>query len=133
MMTASSIKGYRMVKATRGVVQGAWYFEIRVLHLGASGHTRLGWSTEKGDLQAPVGYDAFSYGCRDIDGDMFHKGQRNKYGAEGYLEGDVIGFYINLPNGEIYAPKQYHVVLYKGQKYLCAPEEEHATSQLVPG
>ncbi|CAM8967214.1 unnamed protein product [Rhodiola kirilowii] len=131
-MSAGSTKGYRMVRATRGVAEGAWYFEIKVVHLGESGHTRLGWSTEKGDLQAPVGYDAYSYGYRDIDGDKFYKALREKYG-EGYREGDIIGFYINLPNGEVYAPKQLHVVLYKGQKYLCAPEEKHAISQVVPG
>uniref|UniRef100_A0A7N0RHS8 B30.2/SPRY domain-containing protein n=1 Tax=Kalanchoe fedtschenkoi TaxID=63787 RepID=A0A7N0RHS8_KALFE len=132
-MSAGSTKGYRMVRATRGVVEGAWYFEIKVVHLGESGHTRLGWSTDKGELQAPVGYDANSYGYRDIDGEKVHKGVREKYGAEGYKEGDVIGFYINLPDGEKYAPKQSHVVWYKGQKYLCAPDEKHDLSHVVPG
>jgi Set1/Ash2 histone methyltransferase complex subunit ASH2 len=52
-LSARSTKGYRMVRATRGVVEGAWYFEIKVVRLGESGHTRLGWSTEKGDLPHP--------------------------------------------------------------------------------
>ncbi|CAL9154133.1 unnamed protein product [Musa hybrid cultivar] len=56
-LSAGSTKGYRMVRATRGVQEGAWYFEIKVVRLGETGHTRLGWTTEKGDLQAPVGYD----------------------------------------------------------------------------
>ncbi|KAL4294673.1 hypothetical protein AHAS_Ahas18G0251600 [Arachis hypogaea] len=77
-MVAGSTKGYRMVRPTRGVVEGAWYFEIRVLHLGETGHTRLGWSTEKGDLQAPVGYDGNSFGYRDIDGSKVHKALREK-------------------------------------------------------
>lgn len=63
-MQASSEKGYRMVRATRGVTEGAWYFEIIVKDLGKTGHTRLGWSTWKGDLQAPVGFDANSYAFR---------------------------------------------------------------------
>ncbi|KAI4386246.1 hypothetical protein MLD38_004192 [Melastoma candidum] len=46
-LTAGSTKGYRMVRATRGVVEGAWYFEIKVVSLGEMGHTRLGWTTEK--------------------------------------------------------------------------------------
>lgn len=29
-LTAGSTKGYRMVRATRGVVEGAWYYEIKV-------------------------------------------------------------------------------------------------------
>ncbi|KAG2674847.1 hypothetical protein I3760_13G156500 [Carya illinoinensis] len=98
-LSVGSTKGYKMVRATRGVVEGAWYFEIKVASLGESSHTRLGWSTEKGDLQAPVGYDENSFGYRDIDGSKVHKVLREKYGEEGYKEGDVIGFYISLPEG----------------------------------
>lgn len=132
-MSAGSTKGYRMVRATRGVVQGAWYFEIRVVNLGETGHTRLGWSTEKGDLQAPVGYDGNSFGYRDIDGSKVHKALREKYGEEGYKEGDVIGFYINLPDGGSYAPKPPHLVWYKGQRYATAPEAKEDALQSVPG
>ncbi len=65
-LTASSEKGYRMVRATRGITDGAWYFEILVKDLGKTGHTRLGWSTWKGDLQAPVGFDLNSYAYRSL-------------------------------------------------------------------
>jgi Set1/Ash2 histone methyltransferase complex subunit ASH2 len=132
-LSAGSTKGYRMVRATRGVVEGAWYFEIKVVRLGESGHTRLGWSTEKGDLQAPVGYDGNSFGYRDIDGSKVHKALRERYGEEGYKEGDVIGFYINLPEGGSYAPKPPHLVLYKGQRYACAPEAKEEAPKVVPG
>ncbi|KAG4973593.1 hypothetical protein JHK87_030414 [Glycine soja] len=132
-MSAGSTKGYRMVRATRGVVVGAWYFEIRVVKLGESGHTRLGWSTEKGDLQAPVGYDGNSFGYRDIDGSKIHEALREKYGEEGYKEGDVIGFYINLPNGEQYAPKSSQLVWYKGQRYVYAQDSTQDPPKLVPG
>lgn len=132
-MRAASGKGYRMVRATRGVVEGAWYFEIRVLKLGETGHTRLGWSTEKGDLQAPVGYDANSFGYRDIDGTKVHKALRETYGGEGYVEGDVIGFYINLPDGAMYAPKPPHLVWYKGQRYVCATDTKEDPPKVVPG
>ncbi|XP_043723968.1 protein TRAUCO-like [Telopea speciosissima] len=132
-MSAGSSKGYRMVRATRGVVEGAWYFEIKVSKLGETGHTRLGWSTEKGDLQAPVGYDGNSFGYRDIDGTKIHKALREKYGEEGYVEGDVIGCYINLPDGALYAPKPPHFVFYKGQKYACAPDGKEDPPKVVPG
>lgn len=132
-LSAGSTKGYRMVRATRGVVEGAWYFEIKVEKLGDTGHTRLGWSTEKGDLQAPVGYDGNSFGYRDIDGSKVHKALREKYGEEGYKEGDVIGFYINLPDGGSYAPKQPHLVWYKGQRYVCAPDAKEDPPKVVPG
>ena len=132
-MSAGSSKGYRMVRATRGVVEGAWYFEIKVAKLGNTGHTRLGWSTEKGDLQAPIGYDGNSFGYRDIDGSKIHKALREKYGEEGYKEGDVIGFYINLPDGEKYAPKAPHLVWYKGQRYVCGPDAKEDPLKVVPG
>ncbi|CAL1391072.1 unnamed protein product [Linum trigynum] len=132
-LSAGSTKGYRMVRATRGVCEGAWYFEIKVESLGETGHTRLGWSTEKGDLQAPVGYDGNSFGYRDIDGSKIHKALREKYGEEGYKEGDVIGFYINLPDGGSYAPKPPRLVWYKGQRYLCAPDAKEDPPKIVPG
>jgi Set1/Ash2 histone methyltransferase complex subunit ASH2 len=124
---------YRMVRATRGVMEGAWYFEIKVKHLGETGHTRLGWSTDKGDLQAPVGYDSYSYGFRDIDGSMLHKALREKYAEEGYKEGDVIGFYINLPEGEKYAPKKPYLVCLKGQRFFYPVDGKEETPQVVPG
>ncbi|KAH6812975.1 TRAUCO protein [Perilla frutescens var. frutescens] len=132
-LTAGSTKGYRMVRATRGVTEGAWYFEIKVVHLGETGHTRLGWSTEKGDLQAPVGYDANSFGYRDIDGSKVHKALREKYGDGGYKEGDVIGFYINLPDGGSYAPNPPRLVWHKGQRYICAPNVKEDSLKVVPG
>ncbi|KAJ6691996.1 SET1/ASH2 HISTONE METHYLTRANSFERASE COMPLEX SUBUNIT ASH2 [Salix purpurea] len=132
-LSAGSAKGYRMVRATRGVCEGAWYFEIKVVTLGETGHTRLGWSTEKGDLQAPVGYDGNSFGYRDIDGSKVHKALREKYGGEGYTEGDVIGFYINLPDGGLYTPKPAHLVWYKGQRYACAPDAKEDPPKIVPG
>lgn len=132
-LCAGSCKGYRMVRATRGVSEGAWYFEIKVLSLGETGHTRLGWSTEKGDLQAQVGYDANSFGYRDIDGSKIHKALREKYGEHGYKEGDIIGFYISLPEGSLYVPKQPQLVLYKGQRYVCAPDAKEDPLKVVPG
>ncbi|XP_042495394.1 protein TRAUCO-like [Macadamia integrifolia] len=132
-LSAGSSKGYRMVRATRGVVEGAWYFEIKVSKLGETGHTRLGWTTEKGDLQAPVGYDGNSFGYRDTDGSKVHKALTEKYGEEGYVEGDIIGCYINLPDGALYAPKPPHFVFYKGQKYACAPDGKEDPPKVVPG
>ncbi|EFJ33380.1 hypothetical protein SELMODRAFT_439384 [Selaginella moellendorffii] len=122
-LSAGSIKGYRMVRATRGVVEGAWYFEITVEHLGKTGHTRLGWCTQKGDVQAPVGYDSHGYGYRDLEGSKVHAALREPYG-EAYIEGDTIGFYINLPNGAALAPKPPEIVSFKGLPYTAETKEE---------
>lgn len=132
-LSVGSTKGYRTARATRGVVEGAWYFEIKVVILGETGHTRLGWITEDGELQAPVGYDANSYGYRDIDGCKIYKAAKEKYGDEGYKEGDIIGFYINLPEGSIYAPKQKKMVMYRGQSYVSKPAGKEEDPKVVPG
>lgn len=56
------------------------------------GHIRLGWSMRTGDLQAPVGYDKWSYGIRDIGGSILHCSMRNdNWGGEGFGSDDVIG------------------------------------------
>ncbi|EFA83874.1 hypothetical protein PPL_02944 [Heterostelium album PN500] len=93
-MVAKSLKGYRMAKASFPCITGSWYFEIEVV--GNAGSSRLGWSTFRGDKQANVGYDQFSYGYRSQQGDIFHCAKSKPYG-ESYAVGDVLGFYIHLP------------------------------------
>jgi Set1/Ash2 histone methyltransferase complex subunit ASH2 len=133
-LTAASTRGYRMVGATRGVAAGAWYFEIKVLHLGPTSHTRLGWATSWADLQTPVGCDAYGFGFRDIDGAKVHKAWREKYADEGYGQGDVLGFYISMPDGERYEPKQPDVIQYMGMPcHVQVPKEGLKTSDPVPG
>jgi SPRY domain len=56
------------------------------------GHVRIGWSMRTGDLQAPVGYDKWSYGIRNIGGSILHCSQRqDTWGGEGFGANDVIG------------------------------------------
>jgi Set1/Ash2 histone methyltransferase complex subunit ASH2 len=56
------------------------------------GHIRLGWSMRTGDLQAPVGYDKWSYGVRDQGGSILHRSQRqDDWGGEGFGPGDLVG------------------------------------------
>ena len=50
-----------------------------------------------GNLQAPCGYDKFSYSWRAKKGTVFHE-SRGKHFSDGYGPGDVLGFYISLPD-----------------------------------
>ncbi|XP_003576913.1 protein TRAUCO [Brachypodium distachyon] len=137
-LTAGSAKGYSMVRATRGVASGAWYFEVRVLHLGPTGGDRLGWATDKALLVAPVGNDAFSFGYRSVDGSKVAKAWRSDYG-DGYEAGDVLGFYISLPEGEVYLPpKEAEMVKLKGVYFFAKPAKVDETKPVpvpvpVPG
>ena len=74
-----------MAKATHGVWEGHWYFEV-VLNQSV-GHTRIGWSQISGDLQAPCGYDIFSYSYRDSPGTLFHNSRPVKDVADSYFSG----------------------------------------------
>ena len=59
-----------------------------------------------GNLQAPLGYDKFSYSWRSKKGTMFHQ-SRGKHYSDGYGPGDVLGFYINLPEKYKNMPCEY--------------------------
>lgn len=58
-----------MIRATHGVHNGAYYWECQILQsVDINAHVRLGWSTRQGELQAPVGYDKYSFAYGDIKG-----------------------------------------------------------------
>lgn len=60
-------------------------------------HIRLGWSMRTADLQAPVGYDKWSYGIRSVNGALVHESvRRDGWGGDAFGEGDIIGCYISL-------------------------------------
>jgi len=141
--------GFRMVRGSKAVSEGCWYFECEVLGRGAAfddlessqvetnssssssnsnsisssnsnnGHVRIGFSMRTGDLQAPVGFDKWSYAYRDVSGSRIHQSRREdtwsglvptddnddddddktkapeKYLGE-YGKGDVVGLMICL-------------------------------------
>jgi Set1/Ash2 histone methyltransferase complex subunit ASH2 len=128
LTSAVGHKGYRMVRATHGVSSGSWYFEVRVgepLH-GEDGHTRLGWCTEMGELQAPVGFDINSYGYRDVGGSKFHKSVGEAYG-ESYGPGDVIGCHLRMGDPAGSAARRQRISI-KGQEFVVEEERPRVVS-----
>lgn len=89
-----------MVRATHGVEEGSYYFEIFIPPERNKGHIRVGWSREEADLRVPCGFDKFSYSYGDVKGHAFHESRGRKYG-ETYGNGDVIGCYIYLPHCDV--------------------------------
>ncbi|XP_071953377.1 set1/Ash2 histone methyltransferase complex subunit ASH2-like isoform X2 [Antedon mediterranea] len=96
-LTVTGEKGYSMVRATHGVNRGNWYFEVTIDDMPPETCTRIGWSLSLGNLQAPLGYDKFSYSWRSKKGTKFHMSRGKHYGDD-YTSGDVLGFFIKLPN-----------------------------------
>lgn len=85
-VTITGDRGYRMARASVGVSEGSWFFECKIK---GQGHYRVGWATRQAELQAPVGFDKFSFGYGDLASKL-HESNRQPYG-ETYSEGDVVG------------------------------------------
>uniref|UniRef100_H2YKJ0 B30.2/SPRY domain-containing protein n=1 Tax=Ciona savignyi TaxID=51511 RepID=H2YKJ0_CIOSA len=89
-------KGYSMIRASHCVKEGGWYYEATITDMPEGSATRLGWSQKLGNLQAPLGYDKFSYSWRSRKGTRFHQ-SKGKHYSDGYNKGDILGFYFYLP------------------------------------
>lgn len=127
-------KGWRMVRSNVCAREGTLYYEIKI-HRGVPGegpdptvngpqpHVRFGWARREAPLDAPVGYDGYSYGITDARFETMHRSRPGKFfqskkskaksakaGAvappqitlgpedQNVKEGDVIGLEIQLPS-----------------------------------
>ncbi|KAF4631558.1 hypothetical protein G7Y89_g6570 [Cudoniella acicularis] len=107
-------KGFRMAKANVAIRQGRYYWECKIIsgipkrkrsegnvtQQSANGHVRMGWARREATLDAPVGFDAYSYGIRDAQGQKVFMSRPKDFFPPGQdiQEGDVIGLEINLPS-----------------------------------
>uniref|UniRef100_A0A671MNQ5 Set1/Ash2 histone methyltransferase complex subunit ASH2 n=1 Tax=Sinocyclocheilus anshuiensis TaxID=1608454 RepID=A0A671MNQ5_9TELE len=127
-LTVTGEKGYSMVRASHGVRKGAWYFEVTVDEMPQDTAARLGWSQPLGNLQAPLGYDKFSYSWRSKKGTRFHQSIGKHY-SDSYGQGDILGFYIELPDDTETAkalPDTYKdKALIKFKSYLYFEEKDY--------
>lgn len=116
----TSDKGWRSARGNVPVRQGSWYCEVEILppedpaaalaagadaaplagqqHASAKDgpHVRLGWARREAPLNAPVGFDAYSYGLRDTTGQRVLLSRPLPYG-DAFRAGDVVGMYIHIP------------------------------------
>ncbi|GAB1316705.1 transcription factor, contains a PHD finger motif [Madurella fahalii] len=106
----TSNKGFRMSRANVAVREGRWYWECKVTRgilanrgegdAESHGHVRIGFARREASLDAPVGFDAYSYGLRDAAGQKVHMSRPKDFFSPGedIREGDVIGLEIQLPS-----------------------------------
>lgn len=100
-----------MARANVGAREGRWYWECKILsgvkhpesaNVGSAsdGHVRLGWARREASLDTPVGFDAYSYGLRDVTGQKVHMSRPKDFvnPPSDFCEGDVIGMEIILPS-----------------------------------
>lgn len=132
-----------MSRANVGAREGRWYFECKILSgVGKDGSTkhgniRVGWARREAPLDAPVGFDAYSYAIRDIEGQKVHMSRPKPFMNTSITKGDVLGLEICLPSLEAQSgEKEYKPnvirdripIRYKNQLYFemveLAPTKE---------
>ncbi|KAL8993924.1 MAG: hypothetical protein Q9169_005975 [Polycauliona sp. 2 TL-2023] len=107
-------KGFRMARANVCAREGRWYYECKILSgvkppvqdnaqdssSTDGGHVRFGWARREANLDTPVGFDAYSYGLRDVSGQKIHLSRPKDFSPsnESCCEGDVIGLELTLPS-----------------------------------
>ncbi|KFY21362.1 hypothetical protein V493_07476 [Pseudogymnoascus sp. VKM F-4281 (FW-2241)] len=102
----STDKGFRMAKANVCVREGRYYWECKITsgipRQGeiSEGHVRMGWARREATLESMCGFDAYSYGIRDVSGQKVHLSRPTAFfpPGENIEVGDVIGLEINLPS-----------------------------------
>ena len=134
-------KGWRMSRANVAVREGSFYYEVKIikglsrdysmvhstLDQAPKPHIRMGWARREAPLDAPVGFDGYSYGITDIRFETMHRSRPGKFfdaagidsknrghskaknqptrevrvdadDIDHVREGDVVGLEINLPS-----------------------------------
>lgn len=132
---ATNEKGWRMARANVCAREGTLYYEIKIHRgvpqsglshdvTGPEPHVRFGWARREAPLDAPVGFDGYSYGITDVRFETMHRSRPGKFfsskkvskskGAKTVAasptpvtlspedqhvkEGDIIGVEIQLPS-----------------------------------
>ncbi|GAB7347190.1 hypothetical protein MBLNU459_g3300t1 [Dothideomycetes sp. NU459] len=128
-------KGWRAARANVCAREGTLYYEVRIVRgvpaegpavpvdaAGPQPHIRMGWARREAPLDAPIGFDGYSYAVTDTrfetmhrsrPGKFFHpkqKGKPTKKSAgtkqentpvelnDHIREGDIVGLEIQLPS-----------------------------------
>ncbi|CRK33854.1 hypothetical protein BN1708_016286 [Verticillium longisporum] len=107
-------KGFRMTRANVAIRQGRFYYEVKI-NRGivkdpkpgdpeSNGHVRMGFARREAAVDAPVGFDAYSYGIRDKAGQKVYMSRPKDFfpAGEDIQEGDVIGLEIQLPSEHLH-------------------------------
>lgn len=104
-------KGYCSSKATHGVEAGSWYFEVQVI----KGSVRVGWGQALAEIQAPIGYDEYSYGISNKQKKIFHCSRGYPVNFDEDVR--VIGCLLSIPENFDLLPEDCDLLRELEQKY----------------
>ncbi|KAG7660908.1 ASH2 [[Candida] subhashii] len=94
-------EGWRSARTNIGIREGKFYFEFKIINANEKSHVRIGIGRREASLEAPVGFDGYGYGIRDVNGEFMTISRRQDFIIEGgFTSGDVIGFLVELPSLE---------------------------------
>lgn len=108
MNPISTLNGWCSARTNVCVREGKYYLEFNVENANNDNdkaHVRLGFVRREASLEAPVGYDGYGYGLRDVHGHKVTLSRPSdfmKYCKDidfpGFKTGDTIGMLIELPS-----------------------------------
>lgn len=113
-------KGWRMVRSNVCAREGSMYYEVKI-HRGVppegpdpnpSGpqpHVRFGWARREAPLDAPVGFDGYSYGMTDIRFETMHRSRPGKFFHPKKSKAKSVKAAVAAPTPVILSPEDQHV------------------------
>ena len=89
-------KGFRTARANVFAREGRFYWECKILSgikqdpldAEGAGHIRCGFVRREATLDGPVGFDCYSYGLRDVDGQKMHMSRPKDFYGSDFVEGE---------------------------------------------
>lgn len=100
MLAVTTPAGWLLARSNVGMREGTHYFEFDIVHgntAGSKAHVRVGIGRREAALEAPVGFDGYGYGLRDVNGGKITLSRPRPFMASGFTSGDTLGMVVTLP------------------------------------
>ena len=100
MKSVTTQHGWLSARCNVALREGKHYFEFEIINSNTEhnkAHVRIGIGRKELALDAPVGFDGYGYGLRDLNGQKVTLSRPQDFMTEGFRSGDVIGFLVDLP------------------------------------
>lgn len=106
MASISTVDGWRSIRTNIGIREGSYYMEFAIVNANNGrdrSHVRVGIARREAALEAPVGFDGYGYGLRDVNGQKITLSRPKEFMKgliedPGFHNGDVIGLLVELPS-----------------------------------
>lgn len=103
MSAVTTQHGWLLARSNVGMREGKHFFEFDIVNGNNDSdklHVRVGIARKEAALEAPVGFDGYGYGLRDLTGQKITLSRPKPFMPEkfgGFSSGDTIGLLVELP------------------------------------